>query len=500
MAQLPTNAKLSHAMPDSFIDNLYCARTAQSQATGVVLEAFSGSTAGDRAAMICAQGDVVRAGVCGGEHWQQLAEGKLAAVLQATRGAKSAAERYLEAETLIAAGSIMPGLARMNNLHRTGYPPATLGLARRLHMLADHRSAERIAATMPYHAHTAMIGARAALSAKRYEQTGQFLHLLLNGTAPVPESSVAGGLAIITAAWLLETGEHQRLQSFARRLLQCADLPEDMLSAVARVAWIAGYGKEAWQRFSERQEAWFAAACLELAVLAGNHTLAHSMQAKAGRLAAAAGPSLALLKGRLLAEAKEAEKLFTKGTRIHIWRTHAHCWQPWIDSALETPAEVSVFDLASKQTPATKAIPHTVLDDGALLSFLPPIPVQPRAIQGKGIWVEPGICQAVSLGFLWSPEYTDKIYQGIGKAARKERAALWVLDSDQAFPHLAQGKPMIVLARPGDPFWAGPLPAKVWPQLRLIRADAQTAWQDAPTQVIAAAQELLGQQPTASTA
>lgn len=487
-------------MVDHFVGRLYSNRVAQSHVTRIFLEAWSGSPALRRAAMIYAQGDAARAAACGGKLWKRFVEGDLAGVLSEVEGSTDPQLKYLEAEALIAAGAIIPGLRRLQPLHRRGEPAATLSLARRFHLLGDYHAAEEIAATMPWHAYIALIGARSALLAKRYPQARQLLEPFVSGMAPIPESTVANGLAVVTASLLAKLKEYTQLQNFARRLLLTNDLMEDILPAAARVAWIAGYGKEAWQRFHSKaeQDPWSAAACIELAVLAGNPDLAKSLAKKAGPIAAPALLPIPILDGSITKIDEHSQQLFSAGCKIHIWKTHPVRWEPWIKAALQTEAEIQVFNLSEGKIPEETDTPHVAVDDSSLPEVIMPVPVtQPKAYQlplsNQQIWIEGELCEGVGVGFDWPIEETETVLQSFKRAAAPDQAAVKILSAESALALVHEGLPMVVIATPGDPFWAGPLPQQAWPNIRVVKYSTQTIWAESGKAVVAAVEQLTGQ-------
>ena len=481
-------------MIDYFVAGLYRHRVAQAHSAGVLLEAWSGSSSGQRAALAFAQGDPVRAGAIGGGGWQKLAQGDLVGALADVEGATENNQKQLEAEALIAAGAVAPGLLRLRALHERGEPAATLSLIRRLYMFGDYRSAEQVASTLPMHAYAALLGARAAVSRKRYPQAQQFLDPFLSGAASVPESTVASGLIVIAAVVLLKMGQKAQLQNFARRLLLVPDLSEDILPAVARAAWVAGYGKEAWQRFHNQDNSWSAAACMELAVLAGDAALAKTLQAKAGPFGAPSAISIPILEGRLKKSEEEGEagKFFAQNAKVHVWRTHPDRWYPWIQAALQSPAEVVVYDLSTGQVPGPEVIPGAAFDDGALVELLDPVKVAlTQPVAKDAVWVDRALCHGISASFEWPIEETQAIYKGLQRAPSPAAAAVQVLEADQALAVAKTGLPVVAIGTPGDPFWAGPLPEQGWSNMQVIRVNSISGWQGAGTKVMQAVQRLL---------
>lgn len=480
-------------MIDNVLADTWRGRVATAPGTEVLLDAWSGTAADRRAAMAVAGGDLQLAGACGGDGWRQLADGDVVGALRVARGAgcDSGALRLLEAEALLGAGAIRAGLECLDALHREGDPAASLALARRRHMLGDHAGAERAATAMPRHAQAALIGARAALTGGRPKAAFGFIEPFLGGTAPVPEPSVAGALAVVAASILARCGRLAELAGFARGLLDSLDLPEDMMPTAARVAWSAGLSARAWDRFGAEDNPWMAAARLELAALAGDADLASRLLRRAGPLAAPAGAAVRLLRGVMREEVAEeaAQTVLGEGVTVHVWRTHPHRWRPWIEGARRTAADVAVFDLAGNVLPDWGAIPQVVLDDGALLDLVPPVRVPVRS-GGAGVWIAPVLCRGIGIGHDWPDEETWAVRTSTRLAARREDAAVWVLGADEALASAHRGRPVVVVAPPGDPFWAGPLPERVWSGFRVVRADARAGWKGAGARVAAAVRSL----------
>ena len=336
---------------DQHIVNGQLARTARHRGVDMLLDAWLDTPADKRAAMALATGDLPLAAGCGGG-WQRLAERDFLAALGIARNGPTAGTRpmrLLEAEALIEAGGIVAGLQRLEPLHVAGDPAATAAFARHRHRLGDHRGAEAAARALPMHTATALVGARAALVRDNPASAFAFLEPFLTGSAPLPDSMAAGAVAVLAASSMVRGGLDRRLKRFAERLVNAPSLPDEMMPTVARVAWIAGMAATAWERFSG-DAPWMAAARLELAVLAGDAELAARLTASAGPMGAPSAASVMLLRGGDGGPSQSglAERAFASGATVHVWRTHPHRWQPWIDAALRTEAEVGVFDLAQR--------------------------------------------------------------------------------------------------------------------------------------------------------
>lgn len=483
---------------DRALAGVYRARVAWGNGVDILVDAWRSAPPDHRAAMIAGQGDLHRAGLRGGAGWKKLAEGDAAGALRVARAEKSAnpALELLEAEALLALGAIVAGFDCLDALHRRGNAAASLVLARRRHMLGDHAGAEQVALALPIHAQAALTGARAALMNDRARAAIRYLEPFLDGSAPIPEPMVAGMVAVTAASALARIGRFDLLGRFARRLLEPADLPPDMMPFVARAAWHGGLAAQAWERFRGHEghtEPWMAAARLELALLAGDAERALRLMEQAGPMGAPSEAALALLSGAALdgPAGEEAGKLFREGVTVHVWRTHPHRWQPWIEAALRTPAEVGVFDLAAGELPDAQVVPQVVLDDSALIHLLPPVPVPGRGRGGAGVWIGEPLCRGAGVDLDW-PERETVVIEAAGlPAAGRDDAAVWVLGTDEALPHVHEGRAIVAVARPGDPFWAGPIPERVWPALRVVRPDPRERWNGAGARVADAARTVL---------
>ena len=438
--------------------------------------------------MALAGGDAVRAAALGGAGWDELAKGDRMAALTFARAERDdPSMALLEAEAMIASGAIIAGLQRLEALHRSANPAATVALARRTHALADYVGAQRAARALPMHAGAASIGARAALANDQIQNAFGFLDPFLHGVAPLPDSVTAGGMAVIIASGLARTRQFDRLAAFATYLLETPDLPEDMLPPLARTAWIAGLGSDAWERW-EGDSPWHAAARLELALASGSLDLAYTLAQRAGALAAPSQSILGLLSGEF-PPTEGMDTVLQEDVTVHLWRTHPHRWQPWIDAARETPASIAVYDLAAKELPAPSDVPQVVLDDGALVELLPPKPVPARE-GGTGVWIETKLGESTGVGHEWPVEEMRHLAAGLPSAETPAGAAVRIAGEEFALRRGREGRPTLVVAPPGDPFWAGPLPERAWPAMRVLRHDPSRGWAGAAERAIALVHEM----------
>ena len=464
------------------------ARHAHPASSQAIFDAWVDASRTARAAMALAGGDAVRAGALGGNGWQELADGDRMAALRIARAQRDDPNMaLLEAEAMIASGAIVAGLDRLETLHRSANPAATVALARRRHALADHAGAQRVARALPMHAGAALTGARAALADNQIQSALAFLDPLLHGVAPLPDAVTAGGVAVLVASAFARTGQLDRLERFASHLLETPDLPEDMLPPVARTAWIAGRGSDAWERWNG-ESPWHAAARLELALVSGNLEVARTVGQRSGALAAPSQSIFALLSGDF-PPAEGTDAMLAEGVTVHLWRTHPHRWAPWIDAALDTPATVSVYDLATNALPGPADVPQVVLDDGALVEFLVPKTVATRK-GGTGVWIERPLGTSTGVGHDWPGTEMRKLARQLPEAATPAGAALRIAGEDFALSRAREGRPTLVVAPPGDPFWAGPIPERTWPAMRVLRYDPTHGWTGAAERAIALVREM----------
>lgn len=487
-------------MAGIFLDHGWRDRVAAPRAAAALAGAWMGDPPEVRAAMAAAAGDLPGAAVIAGGIWRRLSEGDLAGALrESRRGRRTMAMALAEAEALMAAGAVVPGIRRLRDLHRAMYPPAAVALARHRHRLGDHAGAVDAALTLPGHAQAAVEGAKAALMDRRDIAAMRLLEPYLCGVAPLPDALLAGAVATVAASALARLGRPEELERLAEGLLAVRDLSAEMAPAVARVAWTAGRAAQAWEHFDPGQGAWAAAARLELALLAGDTGLAARLAEGAGALAGAARQAVELLTGDF-DPPEEARPALAAGRRVHVWRTHPTRWAPWIEAAGATEAEVGCYDLAAGEWPDEGDLPDAALDDSALVELVDPRPVAARRAPGRaGVWVEPGLCSGTGIGHDW-PRAEDGLLRErlAGSLAESpEAAAVLVLSAETALAAAAAGLPAVAVAPPGDPFWAGPLPGRAWPALRVERADPSAGWAGAGGRVAEAALALLEDGPGA---
>ena len=459
-------------------------RVARDTGIDIVVNAWRGLAPQVRAERLAANGDLTRAAAPGGPGWAELARGEVAEALKVARNSEGEQRRpitLLEAEALLAAGAITAGLRCLTALSNAGSVPAAVALARRQHALGDHRGAVQTASALPMHAQATLTAGRALMALHAAPETLRRIEPFLVGGAPIPDTMTGGTFAVLAAAALARSGQGNQLRAFAERLLSAPDTPADTLPSLARVAWTGGLAREAWDAFGDDSDPWMTAGRLELAALAGNAELLRGLVTQAGPLGVQAAPTLALIDGAPVPDGKlEGDKTY------HIWRTHPSRWKPWIDAARDAGGQVIVCDLAARTHPDEQAIPALAMDDGALVTMVDPVPVAPRPPSGEGVWIDRNLCAGIGIGHDWTQSEQDALEALVTPAAH-DAAAVWVTGADRALAHAAEGRPTVVLAPPGDPFWAGPLPERAWPAFRIVRADPQEGWKGAGQRIAEAA-------------
>ncbi|MXY54115.1 MAG: hypothetical protein F4Y86_16530 [Gammaproteobacteria bacterium] len=467
---------------DGDLVRLWGSRVCHAAGTDLLVAAWRGLPPSVRAERLAANGDVLGAAGVGAPGWSKLAEGDVSVALQIARqghgnGARSAT--LLEGECLVAAGAVVAGLDILRRMSQAGSVAATVALARRQHALGDHRGAIRTAAQLPMHAQAAQVAARAALLLHADAEAMRRVEPFLDGGAPIPNAMTAGAFAVLAASALARLGQVGRLRRLAETLLRAPDAPPETAPTFARTAWIGGLAKPAWERFADDQDPWSIAARLELAALAGDPQILQGLMERAGPLSGPAQDALALING----PGEPFAEPFEEGRTYHIWRTHPSRWQAWIEAATRAPGQVEVYDLASGTLPERGVVPEMAIDDGALISMVAPVPMPVRPVPGKGVWVDRQLCMGVGIGHDWLEEENKALLSAVTLAPPQE-AAVWVVGADRALAVAAQGRPAVVLAPPGDPFWAGPLPQRAWPAFRVLHASPQEGWAGAAGRIV----------------
>lgn len=468
-------------IPDQALGRLLSLREGRDPATDVLVRGWRRFHPSDRAAMLVAEDDTGRASLVGGAPFDLLARGDVPGVLAHVRAAErvTPALRVAEAEALLTAGAIRSGLELLRSLHRDAYAPATLALARRTLQLGDAVGALRIASHLPRHVHAVVIQVRAALALGRGHDGLLALEPFLGGTLPTLPSAAAA-LAALAASVLARVGARDRLLAFARVLLEAKDLPDLLLPGMARAAWTAGLGADAWRRLQshERGDPFAAAARLELGVLSGDARLAERAGADAGVLASFSQDAHALLSGDFPQSSELARPLADPDRTVHVWRTSGERYAAWLRRLADLPARVSVFDLAQGIVPDPHDIPDLALDDAALPSILEPSRVPVRSPARLPLYVHPRLCQGAALGLDLAGDALPPGLPGLALASAPNEAGIVLAPADEALELAASGRPCIAVATPGDPYWLGPVPERSFASLRVLRPHPGDGWKN----------------------
>ena len=474
---------------DKWVEQMRRSRSARGWSNHVVFDAWSGYGGGlARAAIAASEGDLVRAAAAAGGAWRLLLHGDAKGALDGARQDPSAPSMgLLEAHALLAMGAVRAGLTALSALAARGDGPATLSLIRELHKLGDHRGAVNAARRLPENVHAALIGARAALVLGRVSEAWNLLSPVFDGSLDAPDSATSAALCLVGASVLARSRQHEKLAAVAATLGGSADLPEEMWPATARLGWMAGSAEQAWNRFDVPGHRVAAAARAELAVLAARVDLARALLDEAGDMALPTRPAFSLLTGDVLrSEGILAD--IDPGARVHVWVTHAARWKPWVDSLCAKFPNRFVANLAAAKVPALDDLPDAVFDDGALVEIL-----NPACVATTGPWTGPVhvsdvLCAGVGVGYDIPSEDVDLVRVALGARSTldRSRASVLVCAPDEAYPRLNAGLPTVVVAPPGDPFWAGPLPARAWEAVAVVRRGPVKAWDELAASVLAA--------------
>ena len=474
---------------DGELARAWGSRVSHGSGADLLASAWRGLAPDERADRLAGDGDIAGAAATGVPGWASLQEGNAAEALRAAQerhGQDARVITLLEAEALVAAGAMVAGLGHLRQLSEAGSVPATVALARRQHALGDHLGAARSAGQLPMHATAAQIGARALLVLHRDADALRRVVPFVDGGAPIPSAMSAGAFAVLAAGALARLGHTAQLRRFAETLLNAPDAPPETAPTIARTAWIGGLARQAWERFGDEQNPWSLIGRLELAVLAGDVALIRGLMAQAGPLGAPTQDALALVQG----PQEPFGEHFQDDSTYHIWRTHATRWQPWIDAASQGPGRVEVYDLAAGRLPDAQTVPAMALDDGALVSMVAPVAVPMQPVPGTGVWVDRSLCKGIGIGHDWPEDEQRKLVAAV-QLAPPQQAAVWVTGADRALAFAHEGRPTVVLAPPGDPFWAGPLPQRAWPAFRVIRPQPHEGWAGASERIVRAVGELM---------
>ena len=466
-------------MHDPALTGLARQRVAQLHAPDLTVRSWLGLPAANRAAMVAAEGDLVLAARCDPERWGPLVDGDLRRSLQVSASDPSSLPlRLVEAESLLAGGAIRVGLEVLDSAHRRGFAPAGVALARRLHQLGHHRRAIEVASELPLHAPASLVRARSAMAIERPREALRALAPLLEGAAPLPDAQTAGACAVVGAAALARGGFADRLRAFARSLLGAGDLDEALLPYVARVAWTAGEAAAFWDRLGETASPGAQAARLELAVLAGDGERAAACLAAAGGAGAPSVPAVAMLRGTLDLDPAAASLLADPSTRVHVWRsTDDGQFDPWVRAIERSVADVSIYRLADGIVPDPDDVGAMVLEASNLLTVVAPERLAPASrAAGTSVHVCDSLCRGIALGLDWPDDERRNLVAGLGETTAFEEAACVVGPPRPAIRAHRRGASCVVVAPPGDPFWNGAVPERVFARLKVVRADPRAGW------------------------
>ena len=113
------------------------------------------------------------------------------------------------------------------------------------------------------------------------------------------------------------------------------------------------------------------------------------------------------------------------------------------------------------------------------------------APEGAGVEIGSALCHGIGIGHDWPDNETELARGALRDVPVHGEAAVRVLGADDALACVHTGRALVVVAPPGDPFWAGPLPERIWPAIRIVRADAQTGWHGAGARIVSAAESFL---------
>ena len=466
-------------MHDRSLTGLTRQRVAQPHAPDLMVRSWLGLPAANRAAMVAAEGDLILAARCDPERWGPLLEGDVRRSLQVSASdPDSLPLRLVEAESLLAGGAILAGLGVLGDAHRRGFAPAGVALARRLHQLGHHRRAIEVASELPLHAHPALVRARSAMAIERPREALRALAPLLEGAAPLPDAQIAGACAVVGASALARAGFADRLRAFARSLLDASDLDEAFLPYVGRVAWTAGEAAAFWDRLGDATSPGAQAARLELAVLAGDGDRAAAYLSAAGTAGAPSVPAVSVLRGTLDLDPAAAPLLDDPATRVHIWRNADDGqFDPWVRAIERSAAGVSVYRLADGSIPDLDDVGSMVLEASSLLTVVAPERLAPESrVTGASVHVCESLCRGIALGLDWPDDERRILDAGIRADAAFEAAACVVGPPGPALRARRRGASCVVVAPPGDPFWNGVLPERVFARLKVVRAHPRTGW------------------------
>lgn len=488
---------------DTVVHNVWRRRTARSQNTDAVLDSWLGISSDYRAAKLLVGGTVEQAIVVGkSKGWKALLDGDLKyAVEQADKlGRDHGAGIVMHAEALMSSGAFVAMIRNLDFFHQQGIPEATFCLATKLYLLGDYESCKNVAMHMPMHANTILIGARAAVVMKSYQDALEMITPFMTGAAPVEEGNLVGSFALVAANCLVGLGHREHLLEFSESLLDAIDLREEMSPMVARIAWLANNAQKAWDLYNDVDEnIWSSIARMELALIAGNVKDAEILAAKNKNYGTLVTPLIRFLQGHVGPSSTDVSNIVRQddnpfaqeGALIHIWRTTPNRCQPWINAALAQKANVEIYDLTNRDLPKVDVIPDKVVLDVNLIDYMEPISFDEVNLKGKGIWIEDSLCSKVALDCDWPETETDTFKESVEMASDSSSAAVIIASAEKAIEFAMQGRPTVAISIPGDQFWISPSPEKLWKAMRMVNPEPEqeNVWEGAGENVLEYIQE-----------
>ena len=476
---------------DEFVASVYRSRVSRPVPVDILIKAWNSDDPLNRAAMNLALGDERRAAVVGGKPWELFLKNEYSNVLDLVQEEQGAPFRHLEAECFLRIGAIVAGINILNNLHAAGAPFGTLALTRQLFALGDFGNCERVAKSMRDHISVAIIGARCAIENKRFNTAMEIIEPYLGGIGEFQDTMAAGSLAVMAAHALAEMGRYPQLARFAGNLISTPDMPPQLMPAIAKIAWLGGFRDEAWKIFEGLDLEWASSAKVELSILEGDFDKAVTHQRNSAKRGT---PSLSgmvfIAPSSLKGDEKVYKETFAEGQKVHIWRTAGDRWSPWIEAVKQSPADVSVYSLPEKNIPEESDIPYLGLDDASLFAIVKPIVVEEKLPENASVFMDYILCRGAGVGFDWPPGERKIIEESLDLVS-PDQAGIYILRGNSScFSRLMSGLPTIIIAPPGDPFWAGPIPNGIWKNCYLIRADNEKGWENGSEKVLNAVKDI----------
>lgn len=467
------------------------ARSVRAAPMDIPVRAWLGEHPHEHAAMAGAQGDLRGAAACAPELWGPLAAGDVVRSIELVEASRNVASVcVLEAETLFAAGAVRAAFAVLERGHGEGHAPASASLARHSHALGDHARAVEAAAVIPLHSSSAVVRARSALHLGDPHGALQAVAPVLEGVAPVCTPVCAADAAVLGAGALARLGHVQTLERFASAYLDAVSLDTGQLAHAVRVAWIAGMSPSARSLLDALPVEVAVAAQVELCLLEGDAAGAREYAVGTGDPERFSAPAIGLLEGVLVRDEAGAAFFDDPSARIQIWCADDGRFAPWLRAASKSVAQVTFHDLACGMLPADDDLAQLVVADSALLGLVEPDRLHASASRsGGGVHVAHPLCETIGIGMEWPAEETAIIDRWVGSNACVEDAACVVCPARNAARVHAGGQACVAVAPPGDPFWNGVLPERLFDRLRVVRRDG-SGWAGAGRRVIDAIRTL----------